>query len=169
MIINKLTYLIAELEGEVEGFVLNFRKRFNPERVTWPTDITIAGSSGIGTLSEGQDLDFVIAEIAVVLDRYSFNDVTFESLERFPDTGIYILKPSREKFDELHNAIKETQVKFNDTPWPFTPHCTLSAVQENSEDLEEVFVGARYPIAAKIRSFSLYQPETNGGCRIHRF
>ena len=50
------TYLIAELSGEVVNFVTERRELHNPDRTAWPVDITIAGSSEIGTIKEGQQL-----------------------------------------------------------------------------------------------------------------
>lgn len=169
MKIDKPTYLIAELQGEIEDYVYSLRSKFNPDRTSWPTDITIVGSSGLGTISEGQDIDYVVSELNNVLSSYSFKDVIFEDLSRFPDTGIYVLKPFRDKFDLLHKAIKETRVTFNDNPWPYNPHCTLCAMRDNSEELESEFSDMPYPTSAKIRCFSLYQPEENGGSRIHKF
>lgn len=63
MNIDKPTYLIAELGGDVVRLVRTMRERFNPNNVLWPTDITIAGSSGVGTLKNGQPLDQIVAII----------------------------------------------------------------------------------------------------------
>lgn len=60
MKINAPTYLIAELSGEIVPFVTDLRKEYNPSHVAWPVDITIAGSSGVGTVLEGQEIDEVI-------------------------------------------------------------------------------------------------------------
>jgi len=169
MKLDKPTYLIAELQGEIEQYVYGLRSKFNPDRTSWPTDITVAGSSGIGTISEGQELDFVVSEISGILSSYQFDEVVFEELDRFPNTGIYVLKPIRDKFDVLHEAIKSSKVSFNENPWPYNPHCTLCAVGENSVELESEFSEEVFPTSARIRCFSLYQPEANGGSRIHKF
>lgn len=169
MKIEKSTYLIAELEGEIESYVYELRRQFNPDRILWPVDITIAGSTGVGTISEGQELDFLIAEIEAVLNSYQFRGVVFEGVDRFPNTGIYVLKPFRDQFDVLHEAIKATKVKFNENPWPYNPHCTLCAAPESTGGLESAFSDVSFPESARIRCFSLYQPRSNGGSRIHRF
>jgi 2'-5' RNA ligase len=169
MKLDKPTYLIAELKGEIEDYVYGLRSKFNPERTSWPTDITVAGSSGIGTISEGQELEIIVSEIAGVLSSFQFEDVAFDELDRFPNTGIYVLKPIRDKFDALHEAIKATKVSFNESPWPYNPHCTLCAKRDNTEELDSAFSGASFPKSARIKCFSLYQPEANGGSRIHKF
>ena len=169
MKINKATYLIAELQGEIEDYVFKLRSKFNPDRTSWPTDITIAGSSGIGTITEGQDLDTVVTQLESALEQHAFNKVTFEDISRFPNTGIYILNPVRKAFDALHEAVKNINIEFNENPWPYNPHCTLCAMGENSELLENEFSQATFPTSATIRCFSLYQPEPNGGTRIHTF
>lgn len=60
MKIIKPTYLIAELSGDVVELVRSMRLRYNPDNVFWPADITVAGSSGLGTVKEGQELEDVI-------------------------------------------------------------------------------------------------------------
>lgn len=87
------TYIIAELTGETEQFVMQCRTKFNPERLSWPVDITLAGSSGIGVIKAGQPLEKVIAELRPLLENNSLTTVPVDSLEYFPNTGIFYLKP----------------------------------------------------------------------------
>ena len=135
MKIDKPTYLIAELEGDIEKYVTDLRNQFNPERVLWPIDITIAGSSGLGPIFEGQALNLVISVIEKVISTFYFDDVVFNELDRFTNTGIYFLKPTRDKFDVLHEALNESKVLFNANSWPYNPHCTLCSKSESNKEL----------------------------------
>ena len=169
MKIDKPTYLIAELEGDIEKYVTDLRNQFNPERVLWPIDITIAGSSGLGPILEGQALNLVISEIEKVISTFYFDDVVFNELDRFTNTSIYFLKPTRDKFDVLHEALNKSKVLFNANPWPYNPHCTLCSKSESNKELDLAFSEAAFPKTANIRCFSLYQPYNNGGYRLYKF
>ncbi|MBM5575775.1 2'-5' RNA ligase family protein [Deefgea sp. CFH1-16] len=166
---DKPTYLIAELKGDVEPLVLEMRKRFNPGHTTWPTDITLAGSSGIGTIKEGQKLEKVIELLTPIIEEYKYINVNFLSINRFPNTGIYVLSPERERFDKLHNAISGSGIEFNSNPWPYKPHCTLRSGAESKENLDQLFDSIVLPSMTSIECFSLYQPEEYGGKRLYRF
>ena len=169
MKINKPTYLIAELAGDVVPLVYDLRKRFNPGHTNWPVDITIAGSSGIGTIKEGQSVFEVVDILKPIISKFSFFEVSFTSINRFPGTGIYHLIPEREPFDMLHKAVVNSGVLFNENPWPYNPHCTLRAGSETTEECEILFKSMHIPKNVTIQCFSLFQPEINGGFRIHRF
>jgi len=167
MLVDHPTYLISELAGDVVALVKEMRQRFNPNH-DWPVDITIAGSSGIGTIKEGQDIDKVIKAFQSIIDLHGFTDVTFTSVSRFPNTGIYYLAPERDNFDALHKAIAGSDIQFNDNQWPYNPHCTLRAGTEPTDECDLLFKSMSTPSNSIIECFSLYQPYSGGG-RVHRF
>ena len=167
MIINDPTYLIAELAGDVVDLVTDCRQRFNPDH-DWPVDITLAGSSGIGTIEAGQSLAAIIDVFSPIIEAYRFIDVRFLSAERFPNTGIYYLAPERDHFDNLHHAITKSGVRFNSNPWPYNPHCTLRADAEPTHECDQLIEELTLPNRTNIECFSLYQPFSGNG-RLHRF
>lgn len=169
MNIEKPTYLIAELDGEVAELVRSMRERFNPNNVLWPADITVAGSSGVGTLKLNQSLDHVISVMTPIVSRLKFKEVNFTGVDKFPDTGIFYLNPERFLFDEMHKAIRCCGLEFNESPWPYNPHCTLCWKNESTPDIDEYFNTLDVPNKATVECFSLYQPEKSGGYRIHKF
>jgi hypothetical protein len=169
MKIDKPTYLIAELEGDVVSTVNALRKRFNPGCIQWPVDITIAGSSGVGTIKEGQMTRDVINIISPIISKHRFRDVTFRTISIFPNTGIYHLVPERKEFDTIHEAVSRSGILFNENLWPYNPHCTLRAGPSPTEECSTLFEAMNVPKNASIECFSLYQPETGGGFRLHRF
>ena len=169
MKINQPTYLIAELAGDVVPLVADSRSRFNPGRVSWPIDITIVGSSGAGTIKEGQCLLKTIDLLAPIIEKYFFNKVKFISVSRFPNTGIFYLEPERELFDLLHNEVVNSDILFNSNEWPYNPHCTLCASDELTDKDVKAFSELPIPSKVSIDCFSLYQPTVNGGSRVHQF
>ena len=167
--IAKPTYLIAELRGDIEPLVQEMRQRFNPGYVLWPIDITLAGSSGVGTIKEDQAQEKVIELLSPIIEEHKFTRVKFSAINRFPNTGIYVLSPERDNFDRLHNALTNSGVEFNTNPWPYNPHCTLRSAQDTSEELDQLFESIVLPAQSFIECFSLYQPEQYGGRRLHKF
>lgn len=163
------TYLIAELSGDVVPLVLSMRKRFNPDNVFWPADITIAGSSGVGTIKHGQHLSDVVDKLAPIVSALGFSDCHFEAVHRFPNTGIYYLLPEREPFDRMHAAVVDSDVEFNDSEWPYNPHCTLRWKDQDAPECKALFESLELPTNSAVECFSLYQPQVKGGCRIHKF
>ncbi|MET0063322.1 MAG: 2'-5' RNA ligase family protein [Candidatus Thiodiazotropha endolucinida] len=169
MRIDKPTYLIAELQGDVVPLVNELRKRFNPDCSQWPVDITIAGSSGIGTIKEEQMIADVIDILSPVINKYGFKKVAFKSISRFPNTGIYYLVPDRYPFDILHEAVVKSGILFNENKWPYNPHCTLRAGPSPTDECSSLFETMSIPINTSVEFFSLYQPVPCGGFRVHRF
>ena len=161
------TYLIAELRGAVVPFVKAHRARFNPGHVYWPVDITLAGSSGVGTLEEGEELGLIVEKLGPIIRRLYFTDVDFERISSFAGTGIFYLSPKRDKFDRMHVAIAESGVRFDRSDFPYTPHCTLKAGEPSEED--RTFQDLDFPRSASVECFSLYQPRPYGGDRVYRF
>ena len=169
MNIDKPTYLIAELGGDVVELVRSMRQRFNPNNVLWPADITIAGSSGVGTLKDGQSLDHIIETITPIVSELKFKNVEFIEVGKFPDTGIYFLKPERDQFDKMHKSIISSGLEFNESPWPYNPHCTLHWKDKSTAELDEYFNSIEIPKNSVVECFSLYQPEKIGGTRAYEF
>ena len=95
--------------------------------------------------------------------------MNFTGIEKFPDTGIYYLKPDRKLFDEMHKAIVCSGLEFNESPWPYNPHCTLCWKNESTPEIDAYFKTIEVPEKATIECFSLYQPENRGGYRAHKF
>lgn len=169
MIINQPSYLIAELSGDIVPIVQQFRRQYNPDRVGWPVDITIAGSSGVGTFTEGQVLSEIVDKLEHIIHSNYFTEVEFTGVERFSNTGIYYLSPKRKKFDKLHDEVVKSGVMFNDNAWSYNPHCTLISGSSDAEYVSELFSGINTPNHAIIESISIYQPKMNGGNCLYRF
>lgn len=169
MIITDPTYLIAELTGDVVPLVRQMRERFNPDNVFWPADITIAGSSGLGTIKYGQSLNSLVDQLTPVVHDFGFKNITFVGVSRFPNTGIYYLAPEAAQFKNMHQSVRSSGVEFNESEWPYNPHCTLRWLDDDSPDCKELFDSIALPKNSAIECFSLYQPKARGGSRLHKF
>jgi len=167
--INYPTYIIAELTGEVEQLVMQCRAKFNPERLSWPVDITLAGSSGIGVIKAGQSLEKVITALNPILKGNPLSCVSIDSIERFPNTGIFYLKPRQSEFKKLHRAILESGVEFEKSDFPFTAHCTVCCREKINEEDEDHLANLKLPETVTIDSFSIYQLHNGITTRLHNF
>ena len=174
------TYIVLELPQGVGATVSALRSRYDAHTASLPAEITIAGSSGIGTLSVNQDAEEVIKAIQHVGKRLLPFPTAFVSLERFPDTQIFWLKPrDRKPFDAFQNALVEAGLLFNPNPFPFNPHCTISARAALEKSQEDELLAAHIPTeefvlaklclyksvqgrASLLRSFDFEQPRKIG-------
>lgn len=101
-----------------------------------PVEITVIGSSGIGVFENDQQptqiftlLDQVAAELAPIT-------FSLQAINRFPGTNLFYLVPSpAEQFGDVQRQIIATGISFKDSPFPFTPHCTVANLQP--DDLEK--------------------------------
>ena len=123
--VKKPTYIVAELPGELAHWVKEVRQAFEPAIAHLPAEITLAGSSGMGPILEGQILTNVAREIKHAIRGKTDFSFRFLGVSNFEGTDIFFAKPEREGFDLLHTALKKSKVEFKETPYPFNPHCSL--------------------------------------------
>ena len=122
------TYIVLDLPSTVAADVTSLRSRFDAYEAKLPPEITVAGSSGIGTIEEHQDPERVFEALEHIGQDHLPFVSSFVSLERFSGTNIFWLKPrDREPFDRLQRSMLEAGIKFLSNPFPFNPHCTISA------------------------------------------
>ena len=122
------TYIVLDLPSTVGADVASLRSRFDAYEANLPPEITIAGSSGIGAIAEHQDPERLFETLEHIGQKHLPFVTSFVSIERFPGTHIFWLKPrNREPFDALQRSLLEAGIEFLGNPFPFNPHCTISA------------------------------------------
>jgi 2'-5' RNA ligase len=105
MLVTKPSFIVAELPEAIAAWVTSVRQDLEPAIAHMPAEITLAGSSGVGHLKIGQnleDIEQILAEVLV--GRLPF-EARFERVGNFPNTEIFFLEPVCEPFDELHSLI----------------------------------------------------------------
>jgi 2'-5' RNA ligase len=107
-----------------------------------PVEITVAGSSGLGSPAPDQDARDVFSALDQVAEDTPAITARFGPVLRFPDTDIFVLTmEDPDPFVDLHERIGRSGVRFLPSPFPFTPHCTLrgqvvgAASSQETEDL----------------------------------
>lgn len=140
------TYIVLDLPQPVCTEVLNIRQRFDLYQASLPPEITVAGSSGVGTVALGQDPLHIFQAIAAVARQHPPFICSFESMRRFPRVPVFWLCPrDRAPFDALHSALLGSGIKFNASPFPFNPHCTISSTVELSKHQESELLASPVP------------------------
>ena len=130
------TDIVLEIPEPMATKVRRYRMLFDKERCALPTEITLTGSSGVGPISLGQDLEDVFSLIDSVSAKFEPFDAYFDNVEAFNSSDTYFLSfRNPEPFKRLHRAFAESGILFDPTPYPFTPHCTIK-LHKRPEDSE---------------------------------
>lgn len=119
-------YIVLDIPSPTAEWIQSVRKRFDEERSLLPAEITLTGSSGTGLIVQGQS----VREISELLDRAAEKIhpfyAEFGTVQRFENTDIYFLDvkdPS--PFELAHEIVSSSGIGFEESPYPFRPHCTL--------------------------------------------
>ncbi len=158
MKISKPTYIVAELPASISEWVTKVRNEIEPAISHFPVEITIAGSSGVGSITHGQSLKEVTEAIQNVLLKFEFSEFEFKKINNFPNTPIYFVEPTREPFDSIHNAIINSGIKFEKSDFPYNPHCSLKGYTQVTDEQLKYLNSLKVPVGKfKIQAISIYE------------
>jgi 2'-5' RNA ligase len=124
---------------------MSIRKHYKDEfRASLPIEITIAGSSGNGVIESGQDSSEVFSILDSIAKSTKDIKATFGKVLRFPNTNIFVFTlADEEPFRALHKQIAESGIRFKQSLFPYTPHCTLRSLSPVSEQEANELLGLR--------------------------
>lgn len=154
------TYIALDLPSRVAAQVRTLRQRYDVQTARLPVEITIAGSSGIGVLARDQQPDRVFDLVESLGRKFLPFTTSFESMSRFPGVPVFWLKPrDRAPFDALQSALVAAGLRFESSPFSYTPHCSVSVSAmltsaQETQLLHEAIPSEAFPLAR----LSLYQP-----------
>lgn len=136
--------------------VLRLRKLYESTRLHFPIEITVAGSSGLGWFSDGQDkadLLHRVGEVAKEFEPFSFR---FRRVERFPATNVYYLAPDDSSlFHDFQHRLASCGLLFESTPFDYVPHCTIAILAQDATAEAHSEVSACRVPTDQIRVFSV--------------
>jgi 2'-5' RNA ligase len=121
------TYIVLELPEPVASTIHRIRAEQGDEfQASMPEEITIVGSSGVGTIAKDQNPE----ELFTVIDKIAASTppvtTSFDKAHRFPGTDIVVMKLKDEtSIRALHQKFIESGIKFKNTDFAYEPHCTL--------------------------------------------
>lgn len=160
MVIEKPSYIVAELPDDLALWVREVRQRFEPAIAHMPEEITLTGSSGVGTLLEGQALKDVGKNIQKAIAGKTHFSFKLLGIAKFKGTDIFFAEPERAGFDALHNALKSSSLRFKKTPFPYKPHCSLKGYTALEAGQREALEALKVPEGSyQLKSISVYELE----------
>jgi 2'-5' RNA ligase len=130
------TYIDLDLPQSVQDQVKSIRERYGSRLAILPVEITVIGSSGIGTFAEEQEPITAFKLVDRVASMFAPIKTAFRRVTTFPNTGVFYYEPADpQPFIELQRKLVSTGLKFKESPFPFTPHCTIVKFDQPSKEL----------------------------------
>jgi 2'-5' RNA ligase len=150
--------IAAELPQPQSGLILELRRRFDPQLAEGLIpEITIAGSSGLGAIASGQDSAVILAELARIATLIPPFTIEFAPVIRFPGTRVYVLPIHPVMpFAKLQRLL-QVIIRFEPSPHPFLPHCSLHIKGELSNDLDGELLRLKPPGRCTIDNIAVFQ------------
>lgn len=123
---NKDTYIVLDLPMNISEKVMKIRSDYD-YNMSFPVEITVSGSSGLGVLQHEQHPRNVYATIKKIALMTKPIKAKFLEVSRFPNTNIFFFTLDNESsFVKLHQHFAKSSIKFIENPFPYKAHCTLS-------------------------------------------
>lgn len=121
-------FAIAEVTGPAGERVRALQQRYDPKlAASGPPHITLAGSSGIGSISSWTTVDQLRAALAPIARDTPPIPLRFERPERFMQTEIVVLPlDPHGPLRTLHERIASSGLEYERSRFSYSPHCTLN-------------------------------------------
>lgn len=135
------SYIVLDIPSPVKEKIYGIRNHHKDTlRASFPVEITVAGSGGVGIIEPGQDKEFVFNTIRNIASKTRPILASFQDVLRFPGTDLFVFTlKDEERFRLLHEEIKKSGIKFKDNRFPYKPHCTLrSRTPITDDEVEEI-------------------------------
>lgn len=153
------TAVVMELPDPVKQAVQKLRERFDPFLAdNIPVEITIAGSSGMGTIAPGQNGAFILDELQKVASKMKAFRACLGKVICFPGTPIHVFEVlPLEPFNQLYRLLTASPIIFTQSSHPFFPHCSLHIWGEVGAFQRKEMMRQTVPGDFWLDSFALYQ------------
>ena len=151
-------FILAELPGEAGEQVRALQQRFDPKlaRLT-PPHITLAGSSGVGTIPTDTPVDRIRDALEPIARSTAPMSLQFRKPHRFMQTEIISLPlDPHGPLRALHERIARCGLPFQRARFQFSPHCTLSFYPMLTPQNERDLLAVRVDAPARIERLQIY-------------
>ncbi|MEM6393596.1 MAG: 2'-5' RNA ligase family protein, partial [Planctomycetota bacterium] len=154
-------YIVLDLPAEMAARVQALRDAADPRFPPLPVEITVAGSSGVGPLAREESQERVFSALEAIAGRAGAIRSGFAEVLRFPGSPVFYLRPvDLEPFVALHRSIISADLRFQASPFPYSPHCTIrspGAGEISDKDAERVLGLAVPPESFVLDTLSVYE------------
>lgn len=169
-----VTGLVFDLPDEAwTTEVRHLRAAYDHERMSFPVEITVAGSSGLGWFSPEQSPESIGTHVREISRRFSPFRCAFIGVGVFPAPQVHYLALEDEtRFHEFQRALAASALRFEPTPFAYKPHCTIARLRRDDAEAQAALAGFSVPRGRiTISSVSLYSVNfANNACNlIERF
>jgi hypothetical protein len=114
------------------GDVMRLRASYDSVRLRFPIEITVVGSSGLGWFSAGISRRELVHKVQAIARAFSPFRFRFGSVGCFPGSTVYYMAPAdAAPFHEFQRRLAAGDLKFQPTPYSFTPHCTIVELSQD--------------------------------------
>ena len=154
---QKSTFICLDLPEKMAEKIRKIRMKLDSQ-ISWkPVVITIAGSSGVGHISDEQDIFEANRILTDFTKKVSPIKLNFTEISSFPETDIYFFEFEDEsKLVQLHDMIKSCGIKFFKNEYPFKAHCTIHFKGKMDKLKKEQILNIEIPMEEfEINSLSL--------------
>jgi 2'-5' RNA ligase len=154
-----VTGLVFDLPNEAwTAEVRRLRAAYDHDRTSFPIEITVAGSSGLGWFSPNQSLELIVNHVREFAQKRSPFRCAFAGVEVFPASQVHYLALEDETpFHEFQRSLAASALQFEPTPFAYKPHCTI--VRLRADDATAQAELSRFSVprdGVTISSVSLY-------------
>lgn len=152
------TYVVLDIPSPYADEVLVLREQQRDFfRWSLPAETTVSGSSGTGPIANDESLDLVVTALDRVAAETAPIRTSFGPVRRFPQSDVFYLSFVDERpFDELHRRIASSGLRFQTTPFPFAPHCTLRTRSPITDEEAQALLHVRVEGEFTLDTLSLY-------------
>ena len=153
------TAIVMEIPSPVKEQIEKLRQKFDPilaENI--PAEITIAGSSGLGTIAPGQDGHKIVEMLKQIAASTKAFRVSLGKVVNFTNSSVYAFSVIPQvDFFMLHEMLKTSNIRFNPSIYPFYPHCSIHIWGMLSPEKEEEIMKAVIEEEFLLSSIAIYQ------------
>lgn len=151
-------FVLTELPGEAGQQIRELQQRYDPKlaRLT-PPHITLAGSSGVGTIPTDTPVERIREALAPIAATTAPMALPFGAPHRFMQTEIISLPlDPHGPLRTLHERIARSGLPFRQARFLFSPHCTLSFYPTLTPKIERELLAVRVTAPARIERLHIY-------------
>lgn len=152
------TYVCLDIPEPQRAQIQAIRHQYCARLHRFPVEITIAGSSGVGSVSAGQEASDVKAKLTKFCQQTKPFLTGFAGVVRFPNTDIFVLSMNDPlPFQNIHDNLRHGGIRFESNEFPFFPHCSLRMAGPLDEESIRFLFNFRIPGQFLVDTLSLYQ------------
>jgi 2'-5' RNA ligase len=164
------TFTVLDIPSPIAKQIMAIRERHHDWFLkSFPIEITLIGSSGVGVFDLSQDPEEAFATLDAIAVETVPIQASFGEVLRFPNTDIFVhTLQDEEPFRALHERIAKSGLRFKPSPFPYKPHCTIRRRSPISKDEVAELLSLRISESFVLDTMSVYMLDKLPMSLLHR-